>query len=296
MSAHPTEAICAAAPQTSYTRPVDDSSRLIAPADDNRWTPERYLQFADQRLRPALDLLHRVRLESAERVVDLGCGTGEVTRLLAERFAGAEVRGLDHSPQMLERAGATASRVRWQQVDIAAWEPEEPADLIFSNAALHWLSGHRQLFPRLLGLLRPGGCLAVQMPLSWQAPSHRLMRQTLADGGPDSGPLGSEELRRTLSRNRVEEAELYHDLLAPLTRTLDIWETEYLQVLTGEDPVFAWVAGAGLRPVLNALDGEELERFSRLYRRRLHGAYPPRPDGTTLYPFRRLFIVAHAPE
>jgi trans-aconitate 2-methyltransferase len=252
-----------------------------------RWEPDVYLKFSDHRLRPALELLGRVPLASPSVIYDLGCGTGNVTRLLAERWPAATVYGLDNSREMLAKAAEEPSPIQWIEADVSQWRPEEPVDLIYSNATLHWVEGHSALFPRLIGFLRPGGCLAVQMPLSWDLPSHRLMRETLADEG-----LGSEDLRRAVARDWVEEAAVYYDLLASLTRGLDIWETVYLQVLEGEDPVLEWVKGTGLRPILNGLEGGERELFLTEYKRRLREAYPVRGDGRTLYPFRRLFLVA----
>lgn len=257
-----------------------------------RWDPNLYLKFSDHRLRPALELLDRVPLASPRVIYDLGCGAGEVTRTMAERWPSATVYGLDNSEEMLEKAAAQPGRVRWIKADIRHWRPDEPPDLIFSNAMLQWVDGHRQLFPRLVGLLPAGGCLAVQMPLSWGAPSHRLMRETLADGGPDGTALGTATLRAAVNRKWVEDAEEYYDLLASSTRSLDIWETEYLQILEGDDPVLEWVKGTGLRAILNGLDDTERETFLSEYTRRLRAAYPVRTGGSTLYPFRRLFIVA----
>jgi trans-aconitate 2-methyltransferase len=243
-------------------------------------------------LRPALELLDRVPLADPAAIYDLGCGTGNVTRLLAERWPAAAVYGLDNSREMLAKAAAEPGGIRWLEADVGDWQPDEPADLIYSNATLHWVEGHRTLFPRLIGFLEPAGCLAVQMPLSWAAPSHRLMRETLETGGPGGAALGSEELRRAVGRDWVETAETYYDLLAGRAKNLDIWETEYLQVLEGDDPVLEWVKGTGLRPILNGLGGEDRETFLAEYARRLRAAYPVRSDGRTLYPFRRLFLVA----
>ena len=255
------------------------------------WDPGQYRKFSDHRLRPALELLDRVPLASPRVIYDLGCGTGEVTRIIAERWPSAAVYGLDNSAQMLQKAGGEPGPVRWIEGDVRDWRPDEPPDLIYSNAALQWVGEHEQLVPRLFGLLREGGCLAVQMPLSWDAPSHRLMRQTLADGGPGGTALGTPELARAVARKWVADAEEYYDLLATGATSLDVWETEYLHVLEGEDPVLEWVKGTGLRPILNGLDDAEREAFLAEYRRRLRAAYPARPDGRTLYPFRRLFIV-----
>lgn len=256
------------------------------------WDPGQYARFSDHRLRPALELLARVPIAEASLVLDLGCGTGNVTRIVAERFPAARVVGLDSSPEMLEKASATPSRIEWVRGDIAEWEPERAPDLIYSNAALHWLGGHRTLFRRLFGALAPGGCLAVQMPLSHLQPSHVLMCETLANGGPGGDRLGDEALAAAAAREWLLDASGYYDLLAPQASALDIWETEYLHRLEGEDAVLEWVRATGLRPVLNGLTGADLERFLEVYRERLCEAYPRRADGTTVYPFPRLFLVA----
>jgi len=256
------------------------------------WDPGQYRRFAGPRLRPALDLMDRVAVNAPQRIVDLGCGTGEVTRILAERWSAAEVTGIDASPEMLAAARATPGRILWRRGDAATWSAETPVDLIYCNAVLHWLPDHHRLLPGLLASLAPEGVLAIQMPLSWNLPSHRLMREVLATGGPDGCPLGSEELRAGLAWPPVARPDEYYSLLAPRSRTVDIWRTEYLQVLAGEDPVLEWVKGAGLRPVLHSLDPESRGDFLAAYRARLAEAYPRRPDGTTLYPFTRLFIVA----
>ena len=258
-----------------------------------RWEPTQYLKFSDHRSRPALELLDHVPLEAPTLVYDIGCGAGQITRVIAERWPSATVYGLDNSPEMLEQAAKEPSRVQWVEADIRSWRPEEAPDLIYSNATLQWVpESHDVLFPRLLGYLKPGGCLAVQVPLSWASPAHRLMRETLADGGPDGTALGTEQLRQAMAYDWVKTAEAYYDLCSVCTSSLDIWETEYLQVLEGDDPVLEWVKGTGLRPILKDLDGGSRQRFLAEYTRRLRVAYPVRTDGRTLYPFRRLFIVA----
>lgn len=256
------------------------------------WDPNQYLKFSDHRLRPAIELLDRIPLESPKVIFDLGCGAGNVTRIIADRWKSAQVYGLDKSRDMLQKAQLEPEKIQWVEADIENWIPDEAPDLIYSNATLQWVKGHRELFPRLVGFLRPGGCLAVQMPLSWEVTSHRLMRETLADGGRRGSPLGTEELRKTMARKWVEESEVYYDLLAGKAESLDIWETEYLQVLQGDDPVLEWVQGTALRPVLNGLADDKREIFLNEYSQRLRKAYPVRPDGCTIYPFRRLFIVA----
>ena len=257
------------------------------------WDPEQYLKFADFRLRPALDLMDRVPLREPRLIYDLGCGSGNVTRLLAERWPGAEVVGVDHSPEMLAQARTPGApgRARWQLADLAEWEPEAAPTLLYSNAALQWLPGHRELFDRLWSLLPAGGCLAVQAPLSWDQPSHRLLRETLA-AGAGGAPFGSAELRRQVARRWVHPPEFYYDLLAPCAAHLDVWTSEYLHALRGPNPVLEWITGTSLRPILRSLDDRARETYLDLLRRRLNRAYPAGADGVTRYPFRRLFFVA----
>ena len=268
-----------------------DNAHPSRPAG-TRWDPGQYHRFTDHRLRPALELLGRVPLTEAPLVYDLGSGSGNVTRIIAERFAVARVAGVDISSEMLAKAAGTPSRIEWVQADIAEWEPEQAPDLIYSNAALHWVDEHATLIPRLFGFLAPGGCLAVQMPLSFSMPSHVLMRETLANGGADGSRLGDDALAAALARKWVLDAGEYYDLLAPEAESVDMWETEYLQRLEGDDPVLEWVKSTGLRPILNGLRGAERERFIEVYRERLRRAYPRRAGGHTLYPFHRLFMVA----
>ncbi|MBX3013265.1 MAG: methyltransferase domain-containing protein [Caldilineaceae bacterium] len=256
------------------------------------WEPTQYLKFSDHRLRPALELLDRIPLVAPQVIYDLGCGPGSVTRLLAERWPAATLYGLDNSPEMLAQAAAEPSTIQWLEADIRTWTPATPPALIYTNATLQWVDDHATLFPRLVSLVKPGGCIAIQMPLSWQAPSHRLMRETLANGGPNQTPLGTAAVHQAVARKWVAEAEYYYDLLVGCTQSLDIWETEYLQVLEGSDPVLEWVKGTGLRPILNGLEEQARALFLAEYTQRLRVAYPIRTDGRTLYPFRRLFMVA----
>lgn len=250
------------------------------------WDPAQYLKFAGPRLRPALDLLARVDLAAPSAVFDLGAGAGNVTRLLMARWPAARVTGVDSSQAMLDRAAADLPGATWMRSDLAAWRPERPSDLIYSNAALHWLPEHAALFPRLMAGLAPGGVLAVQMPRNFGAPSHTLMAEA-ARGGSWRARL--EPLLRPAP---VATPEDYYDILAPHAASLDIWETEYLQPLTGEDPVKEWTKGTWLKPLLDALDEPERSRFEARYAGLVAEAYPRRADGVTLFPFRRLFMVA----
>jgi trans-aconitate 2-methyltransferase len=250
------------------------------------WNPERYLAFGDQRTRPAIDLLARVPLAKPERIADLGCGPGNSTALLAKRWPAAALIGIDSSPEMLAEARTSGVSARWVEADIAAWTPDGPLNLIYSNAALQWLGDHATLLPGLMSQLRPQGVLAVQMPRNFEAPSHALLRETSR-----SGPW-ADRLAAFSNCHPMAAPEWYYDLLAPHALALDIWETEYLHVLEGDDPVLSWTRSTALRRVMQALDGESFAAFEAAYAARLREAYPERPDGRTLFPFRRLFIVA----
>jgi trans-aconitate 2-methyltransferase len=250
------------------------------------WDPQQYSRFAGQRLRPALDLIARVPVEHPNIVVDLGCGTGNVTRLLCSRWPHAGIVGVDGSPQMLSEAKKVAGDIAWELADVAAWNPPEKFDLVFSNAALHWLDDHPALFARLSGKVVAGGVLAVQMPRNFAAPSHTIMHE-LASTQP-----WRDVLAKQLRPQPVLAPEAYHALLAPHARSLDIWETEYLQVLEGENPVAEWTKGTWLAPLLGALAPDARAAFESEYRLRVAQAYPRRRDGKTLFPFRRLFIVS----
>lgn len=249
------------------------------------WNPAQYAKFAGPRLQPGLDLINRLPENGrVQEVVDLGCGTGELTMLLADRYPEASVAGLDSSTAMLEKArGQFPDRV-WVEGDIAQWRPERPVDLIYSNAALQWLPDHDRLMPALVDCLTKGGLLAVQMPRNFGAPSHALMRD-VASQPRFAG-------RTNLRSEPVADPGFYDGLLSPLVDQIEVWEIEYWHRLTGDEPVYEWVKATGLRPVLEALEGDDREAFLSDYRQRLLKAYPKRADGITLFPFRRLFLLA----
>jgi len=251
------------------------------------WDPRQYLKFADHRLRPALDLLAQIPLDSPRTVYDLGCGPGNITRLLAGRWPAATITGVDSSPEMLAKARQEAPAVTFVQADIAQWSPPAPADLLFSNATLHWLDDHGRLLPRLMAQLASGGVLAVQMPHNHQAPSHLLMGAA-AEDGPWRAKLS---LVRLILRS-VASANAYYRILAPVARRVDIWESEYLHVLEGDNPVVEWTKGTALRPYLDALDEPDRSGFFAAYSARIAAAYPKQADGRTLLPFRRIFFIA----
>jgi trans-aconitate 2-methyltransferase len=209
-----------------------------------------------------------------------------VTTLLRARWPAARITGVDGSAAMLERARSADPTVEWQLADVAGWTPAHPVDLVFSNAALHWLDSHATLFPALLTMLAPGGVLAVQMPRNFTEPSHTSLYATVREG-PWRDRLAS------LIRPEPTKAPAFYDaLLRPHVASLDVWETTYLQALHGENPVAEFVKGSALGPFLAALVDDERTAFEATYRARVRAAYPPNAAGTTLFPFRRLFMVA----
>lgn len=252
------------------------------------WDVEQYERYKAYRDRPALDLLVRLPADlQPRRIVDLGCGPGEHAALLKRRYPEAQVTGLDSSPDMLARARARPEAVDWREGDIAAWAPEQPLDLIFTNAALQWVDDHAALLPRLAGFLADGGVFACQVPVSHAAPWHRQLRETAAEGP------WAERLAGVASVRATAAPEAYYDWLSPLCREVDIWSTTYVHALTGEDPVVDWMLGTGLRPYTDALPEPELRAaFLDAYRARTRADFPRRPDGFTLFPFPRLFILA----
>jgi trans-aconitate 2-methyltransferase len=250
------------------------------------WDPAQYLRFGDERLRPALDLIARIPHKAPRRVVDLGCGAGNALPVLAARFPGAEVTGVDGSAAMLAKAADAGFRTA--RADIGSWSQAEKVDVLFSNAALQWLPGHEALFPHLLGCLAPGGVLAVQMPAMHNEPV-RALQVTVAARGP-----WAERLSAVVGSPPILEPTAYYDLLAGRVAALDLWQTEYLHVLRGADPVVQWAMGSSLKPYVDALDEPLRAQFIAAYAAALRPHYPPRTDGSVLLPFRRLFILARA--
>ncbi len=254
------------------------------------WNARQYLKFEDQRTRPARDLLAQVPLADAAFVVDLGCGPGNSTELLAERFPKAELLGLDTSPAMLDAARKRLPKARFEQADASTFTLERPADLIFANAVLQWVPDHETVLPRLLSLLAPGGVLAVQMPDNLEEPSHAAMRETAM-----SGPW-AEKLAPALSARAVlPTPRAYYDLLLQGAGRIDIWHTIYNHPLENAAAIVEWVKATGLRPFIDPLEADERAAFLEAYQARLEEPYHPQQDGKVLLAFPRLFLVAQRP-
>jgi trans-aconitate 2-methyltransferase len=249
------------------------------------WSPKLYRRFEDERTRPAADLLAQVPLEAPRRVVDMGCGPGNSTALVAERWPDAEITGLDSSEAMLEEARARLPALRFGRADAATWLPEPDTELVFANAIYQWVPDHLTVLTRVLAALGKGGVLAVQMPDNVGEPSHQLMREIAA-----SGPW-SDKLRHA-ARAPLPPPRKYYDALRPFAARVNIWHTAYNHVLDDAAAVVEWVKSTGLRPFLDPLDAEERAAFLNRYSEAIAAAYPAAADGKVLLRFPRLFIVA----
>ena len=252
------------------------------------WDPDRYLTYADERGRPFVELLARVDATDPGDVVDLGCGPGNLTVLLAERWPRARVRGLDSSPEMIAAARDAGGRVSFDVADLRDWRPDRPVDVLVSNATLQWVPGHLELLPDLVRRVAAGGWLAFQVPGNFDEPSHTIRRDLAVQEEYAAYTAG-------VSVPVSHDPATYLDVLSGLGCRVDAWETTYLHVLEGPDPVFTWVSGTGARPTLQALPDDVRPRFEEEFRRRLAEAYPTRGDGTVVLPFRRVFVVARTP-
>ena len=252
------------------------------------WDSTQYLKFSAERTQPAVDLAARIALAAPRRIIDLGCGPGNSTAVLARRWPGAALAGLDSSPAMIAAAQKDFPSQTWLAGDIATWIAPAPFDLVFSNAALQWVPDHARVLPHLLAQIAPGGALAFQIPANFDAPPHRLMRELGASPAwrPHFDPPPREW--------HAHPPELYYDALAPHAARVELWTTDYIHILDGIDGIVAWYRGTGLRPWLDALsDDATRARFLADYRAALAPHFAPRPDGRVLFPFHRLFVIAY---
>jgi trans-aconitate 2-methyltransferase len=254
------------------------------------WDATQYLQFADERTLPCRDLIARINLKSPRRVIDLGCGPGNSTQAVANRWPDAEIAGLDNSAAMIEKAARADSTRLWIMSEIRTWAETErtQSDLVFSNAALQWVDDHAAVFPLLLDRVAPQGALAVQVPCNQDAPAQSLIRQVAASAPWQKFFAGA------IRNWHVHEAPFYYDLLAFRSAHVDLWLTEYIHQMPSAEAIVEWYKGTGLRPFLDALPSDDdRNRFLADYLALIRPAYPPRGDGKVLFPFRRLFIVAY---
>jgi trans-aconitate 2-methyltransferase len=256
------------------------------------WDPAQYLRFGAERARPFLDLMSRVDAEAPAEVVDLGCGPGELTAWLSERWPAALVSGIDSSPEMIDRAGKLAApgRLEFVRADLRDWTPGRPVDVLVSHATLQWVPDHLELLPRLVAAVAPGGWLAIQVPGNFASPTHTELRALCLSA------RWRERLQEVAAWWPASAEPIdYLTRLAGLGCAVDVWESTYLHVLTGPDPVVEWMKGTALRPVLAVLDPDELAEFLGTYASAMRAAYPPRqlgPASATVVPYRRIFAVA----
>ena len=254
------------------------------------WQPDQYLRFDDERTRPCRDLAAQVRLDKVESVIDLGCGPGNSTAVLTERWPGAGITGLDSSLEMLERARQSNPQHNWLHGDIAQWAQTNGGayDVVFSNAALHWVKNHSRVFPQLLERVKAGGALAVQMPANKSETAQSAMRDVAS-----SAQWRAKFSRAQIEEWHVHEVGFYYDLLINAVSHVNIWYTTYTHVLPGVESITQWYKGSSLKPFLDVLtNAEEQNRFLQDFTDTIRSAYPVQSDGRVLFAFRRLFLVA----
>jgi trans-aconitate 2-methyltransferase len=247
------------------------------------WNADQYLKFAEERTQPCRDLAARLPTGDIRSIIDLGCGPGNSTRILGERWPNARITGIDNSPSMIDVASREQPQHRWIASDIVQWasEEREQFDIVFSNAALQWVPDHAALYPRLFARVGAGGAFAVQIPSNFNSPPHRMMRE-----------IASPQM--DVKEWHAHPPGFYYDLLAPLAARVDMWETEYHHVLPNAEAIVEWYKGTGLRPFLEILETDsDRAQFLAEYLKRIREAYPVRPDGNVLFPFRRLFVIAY---
>ena len=253
-----------------------------------QWDAEVYLKFAAERTRPSMDLIQRIELTDPRSIIDLGCGPGNSTEALRLRWPAASVIGLDNSPQMIETAKQGHPEGAWVVGDAGQWKADEPFDLVFANAVLHWIPGHARLCRHLLDQLAPGGALAVQVPAHYDSPLHLEILEVSKD------PTWNGRMEAARKALTNEPPTFYYDVLQSVASRLDLWETTYYHQLAGPEAVVEWFRGTGLRPFLEVLSSDrERKRFERMLAERYTKAYPRRAGGKILFPFRRLFFIAY---
>jgi trans-aconitate 2-methyltransferase len=251
------------------------------------WSAAQYLKFEHERTRPVRDLVARIPLAHVETAADIGCGPGNSTEVLRDRYPSARIIGLDSSPDMIQAARERLPDIGFEVADIRQWRPKEPLDVILANAVLQWIPDHETLLPALIARLKPGGALAAQMPDNLEEPSHRLMGEVASDG-----PWAAKLKVATAARTERHLADWYFRLARPHAPHVDVWRTTYFHPLAGARAIVEWLKGTGLRPFLDPLEESERQAFLARYEGRIAKAYPAEPDGTVFLPFPRLFVVA----
>jgi trans-aconitate 2-methyltransferase len=251
------------------------------------WSATQYLKFEDDRTRPPRDLVAQVPLRRPRLIVDLGCGPGNSTELLVERFPHSEIVGLDSSPDMLKKARQRLPQCSFVEADIATWQPDPRTDLIFGNAVMQWLPDHPAIMRRLLEGMPQGGVLAIQMPDNTREPALVFQREV-----GEEGPWRDHPEIKAAARDDLPSPEAYYDLLKPVASHIDIWHSVYNHVMASPEAITEWFKGSSLQPFLSPLSAADREKFLAAYTKKIIGAYKPRYDGKVLLRFPRLFILA----
>lgn len=251
------------------------------------WSAEQYLKFEDERTRPARDLLAQVPLRQPQKIADIGCGPGNSTALLVERWPQASVIGVDTSADMLRQARERLPGHKFIEANVAHWAPPAGTEVLFANAVFQWVPEHLKHLKRLLGGLPAGGVLAVQMPDNLDEPSHIMMREVAFQE-----PWRHQLAKAAELRDGLPVPGVYYDALRPLCSRLEIWHTIYNHVLDDAVAIVEWVKGTGLRPFVDPLEPPERKAYLAAYTARIAAAYPPQADGKVLLRFPRIFIVA----
>lgn len=249
------------------------------------WDKNLYYRFRAQRTQPSIDLAARITLQRPSRVIDLGCGPGNSTGVLRQRWAEASIVGLDNSEEMIRSARASDTDAEWVKSDIGNWHSDTKFDVVFSNAALQWVPDHERLIPRLVEQVASPGVLAVQLPDHYDSPLFRVLIEVAND---DRWSDRMSDARQSLTRNPLS---FYYDLLSPLGGEVEIWTTEYQHILSSHEDILTWHRGTGMRPYLEVLSREEQTEFERLVLEGYQRAFPVAADGNVLFPFRRLFFT-----
>jgi trans-aconitate 2-methyltransferase len=252
------------------------------------WDANLYLQFGSERTQPSIDLVSRINHPNPSRIIDLGCGPGNSTQILRNRWPEARITGLDNSLEMIAAAQQSYPNDTWILADAATWTADHPFDIVFSNAALHWMSDHTHLFPHLFNQVALGGAFAMQIPAHHSSPVHLSILEVA--GNPAWSHL-MDNARNSITRY---SPSFYYDLIQPLASKVDLWETEYVHIMDSPQAIVNWFRGTGLRPFLEALETEkQKQQFERLLLEAYTKAYPRQRDDKVLFPFRRLFMVAY---
>jgi len=257
-----------------------------------QWDANLYMQFANERARPCADLIAHIALESPTNITDLGCGTGNSTEQLHARWPHSQITGVDSSTEMLTQAREKHPDWKWEQSDIEKWTPAAPSDLIFANAAFHWIRDHSVQLPRVFNFVAPGGALAFQIPYHLVSPAHHAMVEVA------QFPEWEQRLRTARHTMTVETPDFYYDTLAQQSARLDIWLTTYHHEMQDASGIVEWLRGSGMRPYLEALANgpngkEDQQRFQNECLRRFKDSYPPRRNGKTVLSYPRLFLIAY---